>query len=49
MESRRRMSKQGNEVMSHRLRRYASVECGRRLMKSGKQYLATVSYIDKRL
>ena len=49
MESCRRMSKQGNKAMSHRLRRYVSVECKRRLMKSGKWYLATVSYIDKRL
>ena len=32
MESRRRVSSQGNEAMSHSLRRYASMEYGRKLM-----------------
>ena len=35
MESHRRMSNQGDEAMSHRLRRYASMEYERRLTNQG--------------
>ena len=36
MEGHRRMSSQGNEAMSHHLRRCASVEYERRLMNQGR-------------
>ena len=52
MESCRRMSNQGNEVVSHRLRRYVSVEYERRLANQGNStwllYCISINICEER-